>query len=181
MVLTSALLGMLAVSSLLQKFDMPIISRTIDHITTYQDSSVCVNETHTDAKSRQIAFRGAGASDIAAAETQMNARDLTSELVSLDYAALSKWVRDKNNSDDFDFTDNDLTLLEGEERLLIEFAEGLGSQVIDLAWWIEDMNPPTYKAIADRVGLDADTRARVQDRAVLLNAAEPVFDQVEII
>jgi hypothetical protein len=117
--------------------------------------------------------------DEAEAQTAVDAFDWTPQLIDRDYQDLSLWVRNKNASDDFDFTNRDLTLLEGEERLLVEFATSGGNEALSLAWWVEDMNPPTFKAIADRLALDTATRTRITDRAGPMVAVEPVYDVVE--
>ena len=157
---------------------MPILTRTLEHIRPQQDGTVRVQEHLIDAKGRSI-FHSYKASSVAAATVRMKARDMTDQLEATDFTDLLAWTQEKNLPNDFDFTDRDLTLLAGEELLLIWFAEKIGGKAITIAWWIENLNPPSYNAIRIRAGFDAATGSRIQDRAIDLFAAEPRFDAVE--
>ncbi len=155
---------------------MPDVSRTLTNRGTQTDGLVRVLERIIDAKGR-IWDRVYKAVSEAQATTDMNALDLTEPLKDADFRDLLTWVQAKNASDDFDLTDRDLTLLEGEERLLIWFAGEPGDEAITLAWWVEGMTPPVYSAIRIRAGFDAAQGSDIQDRAISLLAAEPLFDQ----
>ncbi len=157
---------------------MPIVSRELTHIHLQTNGTVRVQEVLTDQQGRIWRHSYTAASE-AAATTDMNARDMTERLKDADFRDLLIWIQEKNDSDDFDFTGRDLTLLEGEEQLLIWFATNLGGDAISVAWWIEDMTPPIYEAIRDRVGYDVATGAKIQDRAIALLGAEVSFDAVE--
>ncbi len=157
---------------------MPIVSRQLEHIRPQGDGTVRVQEHLIDGVGRSM-FHSYKASSVAAATSRMNARDVTKFLENADFTDLLEWVQEKNLPSDFDFTDRDLTLLVGEERLLIWFAEKIGGKAISIAWWIESLNPPSYNAIRIRAGFDSPTGSRIQDRAIDLFAAEPRFDEIE--
>ena len=157
---------------------MPIVSRQLESV---QPSSggVLASFLAVDDQGREWRrSRSRFASEVAA-QTALDTFDWISQLQDADFQDLLVWVQGKNASGDFDFTNRDLTLLEGEERLLIWFASHEGVDAITLAWWVEDMNPPTFTAIRDRVGYDATTGSRIQDRAIALLVVEPSFDVVE--
>ncbi|MHC4180715.1 MAG: hypothetical protein ACYSWU_24715, partial [Planctomycetota bacterium] len=124
---------------------MPIISRTLESVQPTEDgvfaSFLAVDALGVEWRKSRMRF-----ADEAEAQTALDAFDWTPQLIDRDYQDLSLWVRNKNASDDFDLTNRDLTLLEGEERLLVEFATSGGNEALSLAWWVEDMNPPTFKA-----------------------------------
>lgn len=158
---------------------MPIVSRTLESVQP-TTGGVFASFLAVDAKGREPWRRSRSrfASE-AAAQAAADAHDWTPQLKDTDFAELLDWVQGKNSSGLFDFTDMDLTLLEGEERLLVWFASHEGADAITLAWWVEDMNPPTYTAIRDRVGYDVATGSRIQDRAIAMLAAESSFDAIE--
>ncbi len=157
---------------------MPIITRTLESI-QQTTGGIFAAWLCIDAKGREWRRSRARFADETAALAAANAFDWTLQLKDRDFQDLLAWVQAKNDSDAFDFTDMDLTLLEGEERLLVYFASNEGAEAITLAWWIEAMNPPTFNAIRDRVGYDNATGSRIQDRAIAMVAAEASFDVVE--
>lgn len=157
---------------------MPIVTRELTHVSAIQrDGTVRVREVLTSAKGQTIPHSYKAVSE-AQAITDMNARDVTEQLRNSDFNELLDWVKAKNGSDAFDYTDRDITELEGEEFLLIWFAEQIGDAAISLAWWVEDMTPPIYDAIRIRAGFDSDQGAEVQDKAIALVAAEPFINVV---
>ena len=158
---------------------MPIVSRVLEHIRPQTNGTVKVQERLTDALDRAPIFHNYTAASEAEATATMNARDMTAVLERADFRDLLAWVQAKNASDDFDFTDRDLTLLAGEEQLLIWFAAIHGASALTIAWWVEDMTPPIYNAIRIRAGFNSAAGSRTQDRAIALLAAEPLFDVVE--
>ena len=155
---------------------MPIVSRVLDHVRPQHGTTVRVRETLTDAKGRVIVHSYLAQSE-AQANTDMAARDVTPQLEESDFHDLLVWVKTKNGSDTFDWTDRDITELRGEELLLTWFAETRGDPAIAIAWWVNDFNPPQYNAIRDRVGFDPATGSEIQDRAIDLEAAEVRFNQ----
>lgn len=159
---------------------MPVVSRTLKNRGVQRDGSVRVRERIIDAKGRNW-DRVYRAVSEAQAIADMNALDLADQLTAADFRDLLAWTQDKNDPGAFDFTDRDLALLEGEERLLVWFAESLGGKALTLAWWIESLNPSSYTAIRVRVGFDSVTGSRIQDRAIDLAACEVRFDVVESI
>ncbi len=158
---------------------MPIVTRTLVSVQQSSGGTVLASFLAVDARGREWRRSRARFADEAAATAASNAFDWTSQLEDVDFQELLVWVQAKNLSGDFDFTDRDLTLLRGEERLLIWFASHLGSDAITVAWWIENLGPPQYNAIRNRVGYDVATGSRIQDRAIFQHAAEPTFDAVE--
>jgi hypothetical protein len=157
---------------------MPIVSRQLESVQP-SAGSILASWLAIDDRGREWRRSRSRFASEAVAQTALDAFDWTIQLKDADFADLLVWVQAKNSSDTFDFTNRDLTLLEGEERLLIWFASHEGPDAITLAWWVEDMSPPTYSAIRNRAGYDAATGTRIQDRAVALLAVEPVFDVIE--
>ncbi len=157
---------------------MPILTRQLD-IQPTAAGPVFASFLAVDALGRGWRRSRSRFADEAAAQAASDAFDWTSQLKDVDFADLLAWVQNKNASDDFDFTNFDLTLLEGEERLLVHFSSNEGAEAITLAWWVENFNPPQFNAIRDRVGYDSATGSRIQDRSAVLLAAEPVFDVIE--
>ncbi len=157
---------------------MPIVTRTLESVQQITNG-VYANWLCGDAKGRAWRRSRMRFADEAAAQAAVEAFDWTPQLLNVDFQELLAWVQAKNDSDAFDFTDMDLTLLEGEERLLVWFASSRGLKAMSLAWWIEDMNPPTYNAIRNRVGYDNATGSRIQDRSSAMLASEASFNVVE--
>ena len=157
---------------------MPIATRTLE-IQPTAAGTVFASFLAVDQQGREWRRSRARFANEAAAQVALDAHDWTVQLQDVDFGDLLVWVQAKNAPGDFDFANRDLTLLEGEERLLVWFATHEGVEAITLAWWVEDMNPPTYRAIQDRVGYDTATGSRIQDRAIALLAVEPSFDVVE--
>lgn len=155
---------------------MPVASRVLDLVTQQPNGSVRARAVVTDLLGRIISVRGLSAADPSAAQSALDAMDLTESLKALDEQEIFDWVRAKNDPSAFDFTDRDLTLLEAEERLLTFFAASQGSDAIPFSWWIESLGPPAYTAIRTRVGFDSATGSEIQDRAIDLSACEARFD-----
>ena len=154
---------------------MPIVSRSLE--IQPSGSTVLASFLAIDSKGREYQRSRSRFADETAAIAASDAFDWTSELEDFELAELLAWVRAKNTPDSFAFVD--ANLLDGEEYLLIWFAGHLGDVAITLAWWVEDMTPPVYDAIRVRAGFDAAAGTRIQDRAISLLAAEPLFDVVE--
>ncbi len=157
---------------------MPIATRTLG-IQPTADGTVFASFLAVDELGREWRRSRSRFADEVAAQTASDAYDWTLQLRDKDFQDLLVWVQAKNASNDFNFSNRDLTLLEGEERLLVWFASNEGANAITLAWWVEDMTPPTFNAIRDRVGYDTATGSRIQDRAIDLFAAEASFDVIE--
>jgi hypothetical protein len=109
-----------------------------------------------------------------AAEAASDAFDWTVQLKDKDYQDLLGFVRAfpggaENEPSDFDFTDRDLTFLEGEERLLADFATNV-DLALELAWWVASMNPPAFNAIRDRLGISSIEGSEMRVKADELNA-----------
>lgn len=157
---------------------MPIATRTLEVQPTLA-GTIFASFVAVDDLGREWRRSRARFVDEATAQAALDAHDWSVQLLDADFADLLIWTQAKNAPGDFAFANRDITLLEGEERLLVWFASHEGEAAITVAWWIEDMNPPTYNAIRNRVGYDNDTGSRIQDRAVALFAVEPSFDVVE--
>jgi len=156
---------------------MPIAARTIQTQDIPGGEEVYATFHCTDDKGR-FWYRGrARFASAAAAQTAVDNFDWTPQLRKRDFADLLAFVEVfpggvENQPSDFDFTNRDVTLLEGEEHLLVVFATGPGEEAIKLAWWLasSNMNPPTFNAIRDRVGIDSITGSEIRIRANELNA-----------
>ncbi len=157
---------------------MPIVTRTLE-IQPTAAGTVFASFLAVDDLGREWRRSRSRFADEAAAQAALDAFDWTVQLQDTDFNDLLVWTQAKNAPGDFTFTNRDLALLEGEERLLVWFASHEGADAITIAWWIEDMNPPTFNAIRDRVGYDTATGSRIEDRAVALFAVEPSFDVIE--
>jgi len=157
---------------------MPIATRTLE-VQPTRAGGIFANFLAVDDLGREWRRSRARFANEAAAQTALDAHDWTVQLEDADFADMLVWVQAKSAPGDFTFTNRDLTLLDGEERLLVWFASHEGEQAITLAWWVEDMSPRGYSAIRDRVGYDVTTGTRIQDRAIALLAAEPLFNAVE--
>ncbi len=157
---------------------MPIATRTLE-VQPTRSGSIFASFLAVDDLGREWRRSRARFADEAAAQTASDAHDWEVQLLKADFNDLLIWTQAKNAPGDFVLTNRDLTLLEGEERLLVWFASHEGDEAITLAWWVEGMNPPTYNAIRDRVGYDAATGSRIQDRAIAMLAVEASFDAVE--
>ena len=157
---------------------MPIVSRNLESVqqngVTVLASFLAVDNIDREWRRSRARF----ASEIIAIAAS-DAFDWTPQLKDIDFSDLLVWTQTKNLPGDFNFTGYDLTLLEGEERLLVWFAESFGVDAITIAWWIENLNPPQFKAIGDRAGYDTVAGTRIQDRAIDLTACEVRFDVVE--
>ncbi len=158
---------------------MPIVTRTLESVQQSAGGTVLASFLAVDDQGREWRRSRARFASESAAVVTSNAFDWASQLEDADFQELLVWVQAKNLPGDFDFTDRDLTLLSGEERLLIWFAEHFGDEAITVAWWIENLGPPQFNAIRNRVGYDSATGSRIQDRAIDLAVAEPTFDAVE--
>ena len=157
---------------------MPIVSRRIE-VQPTRNGTVFASFLAVDDLGRSWRRSRSRFADEAAAQTASDAHDWAPQILDADFSDLLIWTQAKNDPGDFVLTGRDLTLLDGEERLLVWFASHEGALAITIAWWIEDINPPTYRAIRERVGYDTDTGSRIQDRAIDLLAAEVTFDAVE--
>ncbi len=158
---------------------MPIINRQLESIQSSRAGTVLASFLAVDEQGREWRRSRSRFVDEAAAQTALNSFDWTVQLKDVDFADLLVWVQAKNASADFDFIGRELTLLESEEALLVWFATHQGADVLTVAWWVEDLNPPEFVAIRNRVGYDEPTGTRIQDRAIALLAVELTFDAVE--
>lgn len=158
---------------------MPIVSRTLESVQP-TTGGVFASFLCIDDKGREWRRSRARFANEAVAQAAVDAHDWTLQLQNADFADLLIWAQApaKNDPDNFDLTDRDITLIEGENFLYKHFAEGEGGEAILLAWWLKGMNPPTINAIRDRAGLSVTDGDRVKDRAVALDDAEAAFDDI---
>ena len=152
---------------------MPITSRSISSSPS-GGGTVLASFLAIDSLGREWRRSRSRFADVAAAETASDAYDWTPQLEDVDYQELLEFVRafpgtTENQPSDFDFTNRDLTLLEGEERLLVNFAVDV-ELALELAWWIALMNPPAFNAIRDRVGISSVEGSEMRAKADELNA-----------
>jgi len=156
---------------------MPIVTRELKHIRPQSNGTVKVQERLTSAKGR-VFFHFYTAASVAAATSAMNARDMTDQLREIDFKDLLQWVQAKNDPGVFDFTDRDLTLLEGEEQLLIWFAKTRGDPAITIAWWLEGLKGNGFNVIRDRVGFTGGEGSTITQRFTFLFQAEPWLNEI---
>ena len=112
----------------------------------------------------------------AAAQAALDAFDWTPHLKDMDFADLLIWVESLNTVASFDLTGRDITEEEGEDFIAGTFSESSGDEAIRLAWWVESITPPIWTVIHTRIGWTSEQGTDVQDRAISLNAAEPLYD-----
>lgn len=155
---------------------MPITSRSLDYARLQSDGRFRCRVSGVDAIGRDWIHGSFWADSVVAAETIRDG--VVWNLAEVDLSDLLTWVQDRNTVASFDLTNRDITENQGEEFIITWFATHLGGEAITLAWWIESLNPPSYTAIANRIGYTTQQRSDVQDRAIDLLAAEPRFDLV---
>ena len=155
---------------------MPILTRSLDYARPQRDGRFRCRVSGLDAVDRNWVHGPFWADSVVDAE---GIRDgVVWDLAAVDFSDLLAWVQDRNTVATFDLTDRDITEEQGEEHIVTWFATNLGAEAITVAWWIESLNPPSYTAIANRIGYTTQQRTDVQDRAIDLLAAEPRFDLV---
>ena len=152
---------------------MPIVTRSISSQPS-SGGTVLASFLHIDALGREWQRGRSRFANVAAAEAASDAHDWTASLKDVDYGEVLEFVRafpggDENQPSAFNFTDRDLTLLEAEERLLVDFAINV-ELALELCWWVADMNPPTFAAIRDRVGISSIEGSEMTIKADELNA-----------
>lgn len=161
---------------------MPIVTRTLKFYRPQADGRARTREVHTDSLGTEIPVQYLTNKTEAAVTTDMNARDLTSSLVTRDIADLIQWVEALNPVSTFDFTGRDITENDGEGEIAKEFARRPGDSAIRLAWWIESLSPPQWTAISTRLGWSntaGEIGERVQTRGQNLTVALPDYDRTE--
>lgn len=158
---------------------MPIVSKELINLGQQADGTFRVREEHTDTLNVvwKFQYRAPSLQD---ATDIMNARDLTPQLRDRDFQDLRDHVvqGSPNGVDTFEYTLplRDITELEGEEEITVHFAASDGSEAMPFAWWLQDLNPPSWTAIWQRIGYVSGDASEIQDRAIDLLAAEPRFD-----
>lgn len=157
---------------------MPIVTRTLESIQPTK-GGVFASFLAVDDQGREWRRSRSRFVSEAAAQAALDTHDWGPQLESADFQDLLIWVRGLNTVADFDLTDRDITEEQGEDFIAGTFAESPGADAIHLAWWIESLSPPSWAAIFTRVGWTSQEGSRIQDRAIALLAAEPVFDAVE--
>ena len=153
---------------------MPIVSRTLEHIRPQRDG-VRVKEVLTAVVGHRVRHSYTAVSE-AQAIIDMNARDMTKQLRKADFVDLLAHVEAKNDPFTFNFTDRDIILIEAEDFLYKRFALSVGGSAIKIAWWLKEMNPPTFNTIRKRAGHDNTEGDRVKDKAVAQDDAEATID-----
>ncbi len=154
---------------------MPILTRSLDSI-QQTTGGIFAAFLNMDSKGREWRRSRSRFADEATAQLDLDAHDWTPQLQSADFADLLIWVQARNTVASFDLTGRDITEEQGEEFIAGTFAKSPGADAIHLAWWIESLNPPSWTAIRTRIGWTNQEGSDVQDRAISLTAAEPLFD-----
>lgn len=159
---------------------MPIVSRELTLLANREDIGPGIKRWRVDgadARGRSW-LHGPFSGTQSEAEIIRDGAWTTQQLADKDLAELIEWVEAKNSVASFDYTNRDIDQDAGEEHVAREFASRPGDSAIRLAWWIEDTPGPTWAAIGNRIGWDAQTQSDVQDRGIALAAAEPSYDLV---
>lgn len=157
---------------------MPIISRTLTKLANREDLGVGIKRWRAegvDGRGRAWAH-GPFSAIQAEAEIIRDSAWSTEQLAEVDLKEVIVWVEGKNTVASFDFTNRDITEQQAEDHVAAEFAQREGDEAIRLAWWIESLNPPSWSAIGNRIGWTGQEQSDIQDRAISLTAAEPLYD-----
>jgi len=160
---------------------MPIVSRTLTKLANRDDIEPGMKRWRVDgidARDRDWVHGPFFALEGTPAEAIRDAAWTTQQLQDVDLSEVIEWVELKNTVASFDFTNRDITEEQAEDHIATEFASRLGDAAIRLAWWIESLGPPSWTAIANRIGWTSQQRSDVQDRGIALEAAEASYDQV---
>lgn len=160
---------------------MPIATKELTKTNRQADGKWRVREVHADDLGSQWTFQYL-IDSVANATAIMNGRDLSEQLIDRDISDVVSWVEGGNAPNTFDFTGRDITALEAEEEVAKHFARSPGPIALKVAWWIESLNPPSWNAIAGRLGWSTaagEIGDRVQVRAQTMVVAEPDFNRVE--
>ena len=154
---------------------MPILTRSLDSIQQTTGGIFAVFLC-TDSKGRAWRRSRSRFVDEATAQIALDAHNWTPQLQNADFDDLLAWVQALSTVASFDLTDRDITEEQGEDFIAGTFSESPGVDAIRLAWWIESLGPPAWTAIFTRIGWTSQEGTDVQDRAISLNAAEPLFN-----
>ena len=165
---------------------MPVATRELKNVRPQAGSTVRVLEVLISTPhpvATHVVTHSYKAVSEAQANTDMNARNITEQLMQADFNDLLVFVQFPAQGDPsaFDLTGRDITLIQGENFLFEHFAEGGGSDARLLAWWIKGLNPPDFNTIRDRFGLSVNDGDRIKDRAVALDDSAATFDDVQSI
>ena len=153
---------------------MPITSRSLDYAREQRDGRFRCRVSGVDTAGRNWASNPFWADSAAEAE---DVRDnFVYNIEGRDSAEVLLWVQGRNDVANFNFTGLDLTEDQAEEHIVTWFATRDGDEAITVAWWIESLSPPSYTAIADRIGYTTEQRTIVQDRAIALLDAESLYN-----
>ena len=79
----------------------------------------------------------------------------------------------------FDYTDRDITELDGEDHIYLTFATEDRVIALDLAWWLDTLNTGQRNTIAGRIGFTGDQRGRVDQRFPPMVVVNPFLDAIE--
>lgn len=157
---------------------MPIVSRTLAKLANREDIGVGIKRWRVDGvDGRDRSWvHGPFFGTQAEADIIRDAAWTTQQLADVDLREVVLWVEDKNTVASLDYTNRDITEQEAEDHVAAEFARRPGEDAIRLAWWIESLNPTAWSTIGDRIGWTSQEQSDIQDRAISLTAAEPLYD-----
>lgn len=157
---------------------MPIVSTELITI-SQQANGVRVLEKHTDALGVVHEFPYTAPTLQFATDT-MNARDLTSQLYDRDTADVLAYVAQgfNNTPASFDYTGRDMTALDGEDEAVVAFAREPGDIAFSWAWWIQNLNNPSWTAIRARLNYTVDQGDLIRARATEIINAHPGYNAI---
>jgi hypothetical protein len=97
-------------------------------------------------------------------------------LTKADKDELLDWVKNRNTVASFDYTNRDITELDGEEYIFQWFAESPGNDAILVAWWMDSINTGKFNSIRDRIGYTGDQGADITSRFSFMVTVEPWYE-----
>jgi hypothetical protein len=158
---------------------MPIASKSLTKLANREDIGSGVKRWRVegvDAKGRNYVH---GPFSGTQAEADAILAGVTWELTAVDKSDLLAWVIDKNPVSTFDYTDRDITELQGEEYIFQWFAESSGDEAIKVAWWLDSLNTGAFNTIRDRIGYTGEQGANITSRFTFMMSVEPWYELTE--
>ncbi len=158
---------------------MPIVSTNLINHGPISATQIRVTEQHTDTTGFIWEFTHNSA-DEAEALADIAARDLTSSLRARDFKEIRDHVAQgfDNNPGTFEYVSplRDITELEAEDEIVTFAASEEGDGASPFAWWIQNMNLPTWKTIEIRIGYTSDEGDEIRARMTDIIAADARYN-----
>ena len=155
---------------------MPIVSSTLTLLANREDIGPGVKRWRVDGVDALGRIWVHGPFNGTQAEAEVIRDAVVWDLAEVDKAELLTWVQARNTVAAFDYTDRDIVQDDGEEHVFQWFAESPGAEAITVAWWMDDINTGTFKAIRDRIGYSAAQGSDITSRFTFMISVEPWYD-----